>query len=163
MIEAPSRTAEPIPASDFRAEMGLEISTVGTTERYHSDSLGAAFHRTGFEGSVSKKVVPPRRRLRGFLISMESDFARVAFVDDSKSITEYRLPARQLRTAHITEANQPFEMDEIEQEIDGGMLVGYLFRPMAPASSCLTDYLNEDQELVRLRDAAIRHFGQYAL
>lgn len=102
----------------------------------------------------------PIRRLRGFLISMQENQARVGFIQDDGPVVEYLLPEKNLRKAGITAINQPFEMDEIEQKIGDGFLSGYVFRPMAPAHAVVTDSFHADEDLTELRNAALRHFGR---
>ena len=104
----------------------------------------------------------PKRRLRGFLISRSENHAHVGFVQEDNSVVEYLLPESSLRKAGITAINQPFEMDEIEQKDDDGYLAAYVFRPMASADAVVTDTLDSDDELAKLRDAALRHFGKQA-
>ena len=104
----------------------------------------------------------PKRRLRGFLISTGENHARVGFVQADNTVVEYLLPEKNLRKAGITAINQPFEMDEIEQKVGDGFLSGYVFRPMAPANSVVTDTFDADEDLAELRTAALRHFGRKA-
>ncbi|MCB1130032.1 MAG: hypothetical protein KDN05_02820 [Verrucomicrobiae bacterium] len=100
----------------------------------------------------------PKRRLRGFLISTCEGQARVGFVQDDNTIVQYLLPEKNLRKAGITAINQPFEMDEIEQQVGDGFLSGYVFRPMAAADAVVTDTFDADDDLAELRNAALRHF-----
>lgn len=104
----------------------------------------------------------PTRRLRGFVIAMRENQARVGFVQEDKSVVEYLLPEKNLRKAGITAINQPFEMDEIEYKTGDGFLSGYVFRPMAPADAVVTDSFDIDDELTELRNAALRHYGRKA-
>jgi hypothetical protein len=104
----------------------------------------------------------PKRRLRGFLISIRENQARVGFVQEDNSVVEYILPEKNLRKAGISAINQPFEMDEIEQKVGDGFLSGYVFRPMAAAHAVMTDTFDADDDLTELRNAALRHFGKKA-
>ena len=109
--------------------------------------------------SPKKSRTAPKRRLRGFLIAFCGQEVRVGFVEPDGSIIEYLLPSTSLRKAGITEENQPFEMDEIEESSDGEYSLTYRYRPMAPAASAVTDILESDERLAELRDAALQHFG----
>lgn len=102
----------------------------------------------------------PKRRMRGFLISTGENQARVGFVQEDRSVIEYLLPEKNLREAGITAINQPFEMDEIEQEFGDGFLSEYVLRPMAHAKAVVTDTFDADDDLAELRDAALRHFAR---
>src|SRR5207247_713866 len=73
------------------------------------------------------------RRLNGFLVEMQGTEARVAFVEDGQTIL-YDIPAEQLRRSGILTKNQPFQMDEIEMQTEGGLVVGYRFLPLANPS-----------------------------
>ena len=101
----------------------------------------------------------PKRRLRGFVIAFYGQEVRVGFVQADRSIVEYMLPAVSLKKAGITEENQPFEMDEIEETADSEYSLTYRYRPMAPADSAVIDILDTDERLSKLRDAALRRFG----
>jgi len=101
----------------------------------------------------------PKRRLRGFVIAFYGQEVRVAFVQADDSIIEYLLPSASLRKAGITGENQPFEMDEIEETTDGEYSLTYRYRPMAPADSTVPDILEADESLKKLRDAALKRFG----
>lgn len=100
----------------------------------------------------------PKRRLRGFLISTGEGQARVGFVQEDNSVVQYLLPEKNLRKAGITSINQPFEMDEIEQQVGDGFLSGYVFRPMAAADAVVTETFDADDDLAELRNAALCHF-----
>lgn len=106
-----------------------------------------------------KPRISPKRRLRGFVIAFYGQEVRVGFVQADDSIIEYLLPSPSLKKAGITEENQPFEMDEIEETADGEYSLTYRYRPMAPAASATTDILESDERLAKLRDAALQHFG----
>ena len=113
-----------------------------------------------FQRHRAKPRPDPKRRLRGFVIAFQGTQARVGFVGDDKSVTEYLLPRQNLRHAGITAINQPFEMDEIEESSEGEYSLTYRFRPMAKANSAATDILDTDDDLTELRAAALRHFGE---
>lgn len=87
----------------------------------------------------------PKRRLRGFVIAFSGQEVRVGFVQADDSIIEYLLPAASLKKAGITEENQPFEMDEIEETTDGEYSLTYRYRSMAPAASAATDILESGE------------------
>jgi hypothetical protein len=119
--------------------------------------LGSGHLRKAPRQDIGKN---PKRRMRGFLISTGENQARVGFVQADHSVIEYLLPEKNLRKAGITAINQPFEMDEIEQEFGDGFLSGYVFRPMAHAKAVVTDTFDADDDLAELRDAALRHFAR---
>lgn len=110
-------------------------------------------------GLKQKPRTTPKRRLRGFVIAFDGREVRVGFVQADDSIIEYLLPSASLRKAGITEENQPFEMDEIEEIADGEYSLTYRYRTMAPAASAATDILKSDERLAELRAAALQHFG----
>jgi hypothetical protein len=92
-------------------------------------------------------------------MEMHGTEARVAFVENGQTII-YDLPAEQLRRSGIEIANQPFQMDEIEVETDGGLIVGYCFRPLAKASDAYIETLNFDEEHNRKRDLIFKKFAK---
>ncbi|MGA2176206.1 MAG: hypothetical protein ABSH38_14615 [Verrucomicrobiota bacterium] len=107
-----------------------------------------------------KQRVNPKRRLRGFLVEMQTDNARVAFVDNGQTIL-YDLPAEHLRKAGITAQNQPFQMDEIENmDEDGAWCVGYRFLALAKASDAEIEVLKFDGERKRKRDIIFQEFSK---
>jgi hypothetical protein len=98
--------------------------------------------------------------LKGFLIELQSDEARVGFVENGRTIV-YDLPADPLRRAGVTLRNQPFQMDEIESEgKDGSITVGYRFLPLASRSDAYIETLSLDQERRRKRDLIFKEFGK---
>jgi len=100
------------------------------------------------------------RRLEGFLVELQANEARVAFVEKGQTIL-YDLPASQLRHAGIEIRNQPFQMDEIEMEAeDGGWIVGYRFISLAKPSDAYIESLNFDEERKRKRDLILKEFGK---
>jgi hypothetical protein len=107
-----------------------------------------------------KKAINPKRRLRGFLVEMQSDDARVAFVDNGQTIL-YDLPAEHLRKAGVTVKNQPFQMDEIEgQSESGGYSIEYRFLPLAKASDAEIEVLKFSEERKRKRDLIFNEFSK---
>lgn len=122
--------------------------------------VGTVTEETPVARQTPKKSRPaPKRRLRGFVIAFCGQEVRVGFVQADGTIIEYLLPAASLKKAGITEENQPFEMDEIEETADGEYSLTYRYRPMAPAASAATDILESDERLAELRAAALQHFG----
>jgi len=107
-----------------------------------------------------KRSVRTKRRFKGFLVELQSDEARVAFVEDGKTVF-YDLPADQIRRAGIKVRNQPFQMDEIETEDEhGSLIVGYRFLPLAQASDAYIETLSFDDERKRKRDFILKEFGK---
>lgn len=106
-----------------------------------------------------RKLANPKRRLRGFLVEMQPDNARVAFVDNGQTVL-YDLPAEHLRNAGITVQNQPFQMDETEnKDEDGAWCVGYRFLALAKPSDAEIDVLQFDEERKRKRDIIFQEFS----
>lgn len=99
------------------------------------------------------------RRMQGFLIEIDGDQARVAFVENGQTI-QYDLPADQLRRNGIIVRNQPFQMDEIEVKLERGFAVGYRFEPLAKPSDGYAETLNFDAERKRKRDVILRAVGK---
>lgn len=121
------------------------------------------FHRTKTASSGSarklKQVVKVKRRLKGFLVEMETKEARVAFVENNE-VFQYDMPAEQLRAAGIKVRNQPFQMDEIEMELESGMVIGYRFTALADESDAYHEALDVDAERKRKRDFILKEFGK---
>ena len=93
-------------------------------------------------------------------MEMQTKEARVAFVDDDKTVL-YDLPAEQLRKAGIEVINQPFQMDEIEMEADdGGWIIGYRFLSLAKPSDAYIEPLSFDAERKRKRDLILKEFAK---
>lgn len=109
----------------------------------------------------TRATAQPKRRLRGFLIAIHDDQARVAFVDEQNEKIEYYLPSKFLQRAKVTGRFQPFELDEIEEDTGTGIRLGYEIRPMAGSNQTFVDVLDTDDELAKLRDAALKHFGEH--
>lgn len=138
---------------------GQSIATFSSSDTFGSVEFTAAEETPVLRHSKQKPRTTPKRRLRGFVIAFYGQEVRVGFVQPDGSIIEYLLPIRSLQKAGITEENQPFEMDEIEESGDGEYSLTYRYRPMAPAASAVTDILESDEHLAELRDAALQHFG----
>lgn len=101
-----------------------------------------------------------KRRLKGFLVELLSNEARVAFVENGELIF-YDLPAEQLRRAGIEVRNQPFQMDEVEvEDEDGNCIVGYRFLALAKPSDAYIETLRFDEERKRKRALVLKEFGQ---
>jgi hypothetical protein len=138
---------------------GDRLSAMPHLGTVRSVAFTAAVETPISRGLRQKPRTTPKRRLRGFVIAFRGQEVRVGFVQADESIIEYLLPIGSLQKAGITEENQPFEMDEIEETSDGEYSLTYRYRPMAPASSAVTDILKSDERLAELRDAALQHFG----
>jgi hypothetical protein len=107
-----------------------------------------------------KQRVNPKRRLRGFLVEMQTDNARVAFVENGQTIL-YDLPAEHLRNAGITVQNQPFQMDEMENKAeDGAWCVGYRFLALAKPSDAEVEVLEFDEKRKHKRDIIRQEFSK---
>ena len=126
-----------------------------------TDSLKLRPLRSSVAGaSERKKRLNPKRRLKGFLVEMRAKEARVAFIENGERIL-YDLPADQLQKAGITMKNQPFQMDEIEMETDGGgWFVGYRFLPLAKPSDAYIEGLNLDEDRKRKRGLIFKEFAK---
>ncbi len=137
-------------------------------------TIRRAFHTTGeTHGEESQHIIryarasrkprmhQPRvlRRLQGFLLEIQGAEARVALVENGKAI-QYDLPSDQLRRNGIETKNQPFQMDEVEIQMEVGTVVGYHFQPLAKASDAYIETLNFDEERKRKRDLILREFGK---
>jgi hypothetical protein len=103
---------------------------------------------------MRKKVL---RRLRGFVIEMGGEEAKVGFVEDGDTY-EYYLPSSPLEKAGIKAESQPFEMDEVEIKTEAGVIVGYEFRPLAKPSDAFQDSFELDPERERKRDLIFKTF-----
>lgn len=109
--------------------------------------------------TVAHNAIHVLRRMRGFLIEMRGEEARV-YLDDNMRQFEYWMPAKKLTSAAITEANQPFEMDEFEgNNADGSYYTGYTFRPLAKAVDAIKESFALDEERTRKRDLILKKFG----
>lgn len=128
----------------------------------HSESLRfRPAQKSSMKDDARKpKAVRVKRRLKGFLVELQSNEARVAFVENEDTIF-YDLPADQIRRAGIKLRNQPFQMDEIETEDENGnLIVGYRFVALAMPSDSYIETLNFDEELKRKRAFVLSEFGQ---
>jgi hypothetical protein len=105
-----------------------------------------------------KPTLNVRRRLKGFLVELQRNEARVGFLDGDQVIY-YDLPAEQIRRAGIEIRNQPFQMDEIDTEDeDGNFIIGYRFLPLAQKSDGFIETLNFDDERKRKRELILKEF-----
>jgi hypothetical protein len=110
--------------------------------------------------SVTRHADLPKnvlRRLRGFVIEIGGEEMKVGFVEDG-STYEYYLPASPLEKAGIKAESQPFQMDEVEIKTDGGVIVGYEFRPLAKPSDAFRDSFELDAERERKRNLIFKTF-----
>lgn len=107
--------------------------------------------------------IPPattKRRLKGFLVELQGNEARVAFVENGET-TFYDMPADQIRRAGIEVRNQPFQMDEVEtQDENGNLIVGYRFLALAKPSDAYIETLKFDDERRRKRALILKEFGK---
>ena len=99
------------------------------------------------------------RRLQGFLVEMEGQYARVVFVEAGEMIP-YDMPADQLRRIGVTVRNQPFQMDEVEAELGGVLTIGYQFQALAKPSDGYIQQLDFDPERKRKRDLILKEFSK---
>jgi len=100
------------------------------------------------------------RRLRGLLIEKQGTESRVAFVENDQPI-QYYLPTDRLRMSGIVAQNQPFEMDEVEIQVNDGVpIVGYRFRPSARPSDSFVDSIDLDEERKQKRALIFKKFGK---
>ena len=112
------------------------------------------------DSPTHKQKFRTKRRLKGFLVELQSNEARVAFIEHGETIF-YDLPADQIRRAGIKMRNQPFQMDEIETEDEHGWpIVGYRFRPLAQPVDAYIETLNFDEERKRKRDLILKEFEE---
>jgi len=122
-------------------------------------------------GRRAVPVVPERkrperrkvlRRLKGFVMSLSDADARVAFVQDGQTIL-YDLPSESLKKKGITALHQPFEMDEIQLQIEPyDAVTAYEFRPLAKREDAYVETLPLDAERARKRDLIFRKFKKTA-
>lgn len=127
----------------------------------HSESLQfrPAQKSSSKDDSRRRQAVRVKRRLKGFLVELQGNDARVAFVEDGETIL-YDLPADQIRRAGIEVRNQPFQMDEVETEDEqGNPIVGYRFLALAKPSDAYIETLNFDEERKRKRALVLKEFG----
>jgi hypothetical protein len=97
------------------------------------------------------------RRFRGFFVQDEGEVARVAIVKDNELI-HYTFPSRELKKAQISIENQPFEMDEVETELDGVTLKGYQFRKSVDENSSYGEALQLDASQREKLDVILKAF-----
>jgi len=115
-----------------------------------------------FKKQVAKEnKVKPRvlRRMIGYLMSFQGKTARVTFVENGQTF-EYEMPAEQLTKSGIKLANQPFQMDEVEMQMDEGFLMGYQFKPLAKESDAYVDPLNLDAERKAKLERILKKFAK---
>lgn len=112
------------------------------------------------ESSAKSWKIQVIRRIRGFLIEIQSDRARVAFIEDESPV-EYDLPAKPFRQAGILIRNQPFQIDEFEtKDEEGAMIIGYKYLALAKESDAYTETLNFDEERKRKRELILKKLGK---
>jgi hypothetical protein len=142
-----------------------QIAPVGVSVRIAPESLVASIEnasvrvRTLDPRGVRQADVPRKRlrRLKGFLIEISGEDAKVGFVEGGETY-EYYLPAAQLTKAGIKAENQPFQMDEVEETTDTGVMFGYEFQPLACPADAFQDSFPLDKERQRKRDLIFQTF-----
>ncbi len=146
-----------------RTEEPSSVTAVTYETRDYGSDIGS------FEIRPAQGAKPPRRRgatekivrrLLGFLVEDRGVDCKVAFVENGDHFFYY-LPARQLRQSGITAPNQPFQMDEMEIELDGGRLMtGYVFCPLAKPSDSFVDSIELNEDRRREFSAIVKKFGK---
>jgi len=101
-------------------------------ESYRDHIIKIGQLKDPIHGMRSKSELSPkvRRRIAGYFLHKEGKEALVAFEDDGELI-QYYLPFSKLKKSGIMHEDQPFEMDELEVEVDGEIYKRYEFRPLA--------------------------------
>src|SRR5207302_8917646 len=96
-------------------------TTIKTGVRDYDSNISSFEIRPALESKVPARKKPTEkvvRRLNGFVVEDKGEEYEVAFVEKGNQLVIYYLPARHLRKAGITAPNQPFQMDEVEIELD---------------------------------------------
>jgi len=147
-----------------RTEEPSSVTAVKYETRDYGGDIGS------FEIRPAQGAKPPRgrgatekivRRLQGVLVEDRGVDYKVAFVENGDRPVFYYLPAHQLRKAGITAPNQPFQMDEVEIELDGGRLMtGYVFCPLAKPSDSFVDSIDLNEDRRREFSAIVKKFGK---
>jgi hypothetical protein len=128
-------------------------SAIGAGFKVARPSVATASHH----GS-SRLKVKTLRRVRGFLIETIGAECKVALEEKGKLVFYY-LPVSSLSKAGITEANQPFEMDEIEVRLGPNDLVeGYRFKPLAKVGDAISEAVPLDKEYQEKLQVILHHF-----
>jgi hypothetical protein len=139
-----------------------------TTIKYGTRDYGGDISSFEIRPALESKVPRKReatektvRRLEGFLVEDRGEEYKVAFVENGDHLTFYYLPARQLRRAGIIAPNQPFQMDEVEIQLDGARLMtGYVFCPLASPSDSFIDAIDLNEDRSRKFSAIVKKFGK---
>ena len=114
--------------------------------------------KTPRKRKATEKVI---RRLNGFIVEDRGEDFKVAFEVNGKHLMFYYLPAGQLRRAGITAPNQPFQMDEVEIELDDARLMtGYVLCPLATRSDSFIDAIDLNADRKRKFSAIVEKFGK---
>ena len=144
-----------------------QVAVVGGNVRFAMEGGAAASE----QDSVRVRSIGPRnthsagverktvlRRMRGFLIEVVGQEAKVAFVEDGVT-HEYYLPADRLQEAMIRSENQPFQMDEVSIKSGKGIIVGYEFQPLAQPCDAFVGSFALDPARERKRALIFKTFG----
>jgi hypothetical protein len=142
----------------YSSEVRFELKT-RERETLHEESPLVRYGPVSRKGNRNKREETVLRRMKGFLVELDGQEARVAFVQDGKTVL-YDMPANHFRNAGIEHKNQPFQMDEIEMKTDLGMAVAYRFLPLAKASDAYIETLDFDEERRRKRDLILKKFAK---
>jgi hypothetical protein len=149
--------------SPKRAE-SFTRTTIKTAARDYGGNISSFEIRPALESKLPARKKPTEkvvRRLNGFLVEDRGEEYQVAFVEKGNQLVIYSLPARHLRKAGITAPNQPFQMDEVEIELDGGRsMTGYVFCPLANRSDSFIDAIDLTEERNRKFSAIVEKFGK---
>jgi hypothetical protein len=156
--------------SDVAESSRTAETSARTTIRYGTRDYGSSGEIGSFEIRPALEAKAPRkrratekvvRRLNGFVIEERGEDFKVAFVVNGDRLMFYYLPAQQLRRAGIAGPNQPFQMDEMEIELDDARLMtGYVFCPLAVRSDSFVDAIDLNADRKRKFSAIVEKFGK---
>lgn len=155
-------SADPAYSGALVFERAVDVEPLEGTAPLESENFRISSPSLRPDHKIKRATRKVLRRLRGFLVEERDEEARVVLENGGKRF-DYYLPTHNLRSAGITQENQPFEMDEYEEKNDDGSFsTGYTFRPLAKDSDAFTDTVDLDDERKRKRDLILKKFKDAA-
>jgi hypothetical protein len=106
-----------------------------------------------------KQHIKVLRRLSGLLIELQGKTALVDLEADGNHY-RYEIPSDNLIKCGVKIKNQPFQMDEVEIQMEDGVVTGYKFKALASADDVFSDLIELDAERKKKQELIFSYFAK---